>query len=472
MIDETRQSIIRDNNTAQQSLEFLLDNVGPNTRDLVFGDVLYGDVDFSILANKGFRNVSKIHFTKPGKITSVINLPATLEVFSCPEQLLTEFTNTLPRVSELNLANNPISSIDFTKMTALKVLNLNDTRIVELKQLPETLHELYVNNTQVRLIDLHNTTGLKILHANGNKMLHIQNVPPSIVDLQIEDNPMVEVDYSAMPNTDAASSDNEDIVKRMDYNESLFQYFKLKHEYESNISAERRKAYVKGKSRKQSIRLSQEYRPKCIKCKRPNGTIFEQRDRRYIARCGNTESPCDLNIQLYRGRCFTIESSLKIFTELIEDAKENIIAQKLDTLFNYVSEEETAKLFKEQLKTYSVDNAFLKNTQQTYNELHNNPHKQELIRNKIMQIHNLKTTMNHMLNDYTTHHNEESLHTLTSVYVNEYLPEIHNLRLMKYEIMEMYRLNSESDWLFQRNVALHKNEHFSGEPPRVVAYRV
>lgn len=515
MIEETRQSIIRDSNTAQQTLEFLLDRVGPNVRDIIINDVLHGDLDFSILTTLGFRQVKQIHFTKPGQVTSVVNLPSSLVSFRCADQLLVEFNNTLPFLEELVLENNHISKIDMTTLSRLKVLNVNrnqltgsmefqykmasanvpSTRTLEFsKNVPKNIEELYINENQIRLIDLRQNAKLRVLHAVGNRMLRIQNVPPSVVDLRIEENPMVEVDYSAMPTDDNAETP-ENMVANMDYLESLHQYFSLKHKYEKDKKAQQLKRIVKARSRKQRANILREYRPNCVKCGRPFGTIFEQRDRRYIARCGNAGNPCGLNIQLYRGNHVFSEKLVYLFQDQMETTKETIISQKLDTLFSYISEEKSVEKFKKQLKEYSIDNNIYKDVLAGFNELHYSPHKRELVRNKITQIYELKNAMKRMLDDFQKEDNLEILHTITDIYVHEYLPEIHNLRLLNYEVMEMIgvedscaktssrRKGGDSSneiveeecpvrQLFQRDAALPKLENISGEPPRVIAFSV
>ena len=486
MIEETRQSIIRDNNTAQQTLEFLIDKVGPNVQDIIINDVLSGDLDFSILKSKGFRQVKQIHFTKPGQVTSVVNLPNSLVSFRCPHQLLVDFDNVLPSLEELVLEHNHLTKIVFTTLMRLKVLNVNHNQLslnIEFsKIIPKTVEELYINENQIRLIDLRNNDKLRVLHAVGNKMLRIRNVPPSMVDLRIEDNPMVEVDYSAMQTQEDVETP-ESIVANMDYLESLHRYFSIKTKYETETKLARLSVLRKARSRKQRLNLIREYRPKCLKCRRPFGTIFEQRDRRYIARCGNAGDPCGLNIQLYRGNHTFNDSLVYMFQSQLEITKESIISQKLDTLFSYISEEQSAEKFKNQLKEYSIDNTIYKEALNHFNEMHYSPHKRELIRNKITQIYELKHTMKRMLEEFQKEDNLETLRTITDIYIHEYLPEIHNLRLLNYEVMEMNEIDEScvriegedvcpARKLFQQDVALPKLEHLSGEPPRVIAFSV
>jgi hypothetical protein len=303
----------------------------------------------------------------------------------------------------------------------------------------------------------------------GNDLTRVINVPPSIVDLQLDDNPMVSVDYLALPTDSRVDDTGADMAKKLDYVESLHTYFRMKGKYESDLLSARKKAYEKGRTRASGMKLAKAVKTKCVQCGRLVGTIFEQRDRRYIARCGSGNNPCDLKIQLFRSDHLHRETMLGSFREMLEEDKDQIISQKLDTLFGYLSEEKSAEKFKRQIKTYSLNNKTFCELQVEYDGLHANPHKREMARAKLGQIHELKNAMNAMLADYTKEGNEETLATISSIYVNEYMPEIRNLRLLHYEVMEVNE--TEEYTLFQRDVALVRDDMVNGEAPRVVAFR-
>jgi Leucine-rich repeat (LRR) protein len=480
VINEKRENIMRNNNTAQDTLVFLLEKMNPNTKELIIGVSLHGDVDFSVLKTNGFRFVSTIRMTKPGEITTVSNLPNEIKVFDCPNQLLVEFTGIFPYLEELNLEGNYVRHMDFIPLPKLKILNINNNRMTDINQVPYSLEELYINRNGTRVLNLKNVPKLRVLHSIGNDMIRIQNVPASMVDLQIEENPMVDIGYTAMPTASTKQTTDDDmheIQVELDYVDSMNAYFRLKQKYETDRKSQLQKAFEKGKTRKQGSKLAKEARPKCIRCRRPFGTIFECRDRRFIAVCGNKNDPCDLNIQLYRGNYSNREYMLYLFREQMEDLKDNIISQKLDTLFSYISEEKSAEKFKRQLKDYSIDNNIYKELLNEYTEIHSNPHKRELIRNKIRQIYELKNAMKQMLTQYETDENAEIMGVITDIYVREYLPEIHNLRLLCYEVMEMSETGNSKETdqhkemrLFQKNVSLSKVDYITGEPPRVIAY--
>jgi hypothetical protein len=168
----------------------------------------------------------------------------------------------------------------------------------------------------------------------------------------------------------------------------------------------------------------------------------------------------------------------------MEEHKDSIIIQKLDTLFGYLSEYQSSEKFKKQIKEYSIDNRTLHELQTEHDELHANPHKLEMARAKLRQIHELKNTMKKMLSEYKTEGDEGILEVISNIYVNEYMPEIRNLQMLQYEIMEVnaniyvdssveeqyQKAPTEEYWLFQRDVALAKDDILSGEPPRVIAY--
>lgn len=481
VIDERREDIMRNNNTAQDTLAFLLEKMNPDTKELVVGISLHGDVDFAILREKGFRFVSTIRFTKPGEITTLSNLPDTIRILDCPKQLLVEFSGVLPYLEELLLEGNHLRKIEF-RLPKLKKLNINDNRMSEIKGLPSSLEELYINRNETGILNLKYLTKLRVLHAVGNNLIRIQELPSSIVDLQIEENPMIDVEYTVNPknaNAKNANSNTDPDVEaqnELNYVESLNAYFRLKQKYDLERKALLLKAFQKGKTKKQGQKLAKEVRPKCIRCRRPFGTIFENRDERYIAVCGNKNAPCELNIQLYHGHHTSREYILELYRERVGELKDTIISQKLDTLFQYISEETSVEKFKHKLKDYSDFNNIYKELLNEYTELHYSPHKRELIRNKIRQIYELRHAMKQMLTQYESDNNPETMNVLTTIYVREYSPEIHNLRLLCYEVMEMKEMgNADTDkemQLFQKDVGLSKLDYLSGEPPRVVSYKI
>ena len=469
LITERRESVMRDNNTAQDTLEFMLEKMNPATKELVIGESLHGDLDLSLLETKGFRYVSRIEMTKPGEITTLSNIPKGVRELVFPDQLLSEISGLPSNLEVLRLEGNDLHTLDLGELSKLKILHISDNRIETPGPLPSSLEELYADRNGIRTLDLKELTKLSILHLSGNDLVRLTNVPPSIVDLQVEDNPMLSVDYAALP-TDVPVETGPDVSRNLDYVDSLRVYFQLKRKYERDLLDARLQVYRNAGKRSVGMKRAKTVKIKCVQCARLVGTLFEQRDRRYIARCGSSDNPCDLKIQLYRGDYVNRERMLSLFRESMEDYKDSIILQKLDTLFGYLTEDKSAEKFKKQIQDYSLNNKTFRELEAEYNEIHFNPHKREMIRAKLAQIYELKNTMKKMLEEYDRDANESTMETISNIYVNEYMPELRNLRLLNYEVMEMNETDQMDYLLFQRDVALERDDIASGEKPRVVAF--
>ena len=112
-------------------------------------------------------------------------------------------------------------------------------------------------------------------------------------------------------------------------------------------------------------------------------SIFEK-EWRYTAKCGDVQAPCKLDIQIYVGDSnMSLDYILNIFLEENEEIKETIIKQKLDTLFSYVSEEESIKIFKKELEAYSASSKSFKQLLDKKNERFYSMEKKRLIEKKM-----------------------------------------------------------------------------------------
>jgi len=65
------------------------------------------------------------------------------------------------------------------------------------------------------------------------------------------------------------------------------------------------------------------------------------------------------------------------------DIKDAIIRQKLDTLFNYESEEDSVKKFKKELEAYTENSKIYKQLLNKQNEIYHNEDKARLITKKM-----------------------------------------------------------------------------------------
>ena len=140
----------------------------------------------------------------------------------------------------------------------------------------------------------------------------------------------------------------EDIIKSMD------KYYKLKSDYEKKY-----KKTIKNIKDNESLsifkkkKLIKAIKPKCVKCKRNVGTIFTNTNRILTAKCGDSVTPCGLDIKIQRGSIMTEIKAADYWQNEIENDKFNVIQTKLNFLFGFVNEEDSITKFNEYKNTIS-----------------------------------------------------------------------------------------------------------------------
>lgn len=486
IIIEERENIIKNNNTAQQVLLSILDKFDTNVRELTIHQELHGNLDFSVLKTKGFNNIKTIQLLEKGEVTSISNLPESLEKLVASHQYLIEIENLPIQIKEIDVQHNFISDIDISKLNKLKVLQISDNHFTKLENIPDSIEEIYCNNNRIKLLNLKENTILRVLHTSNNKAIIIESLPPSVVDFKSENNPFIEIEYANLHST--TNDPNVDNDKKINYIESIFEYFKIKSKYEENNIKEKRKLYKKTESKKQGKKNIAKWTPKCIQCKQPGGTLFSRKNETYYAVCGNKSSPCNLNIEIYNGKVYSIDYLIQIFglEELIK-VKENIMKQKLDNIFNYENEKLAMAKFKENLEEFTFLNNELTDLIEKNNNLYKDVVRQDMISRKTQHIYELIAAIKELIIQYKKDNNGQLLKTVMEIQVKELNPEIHNLRMLQYEIMEMEyssykkigKENDEEDestqelkesFLFQRYASLQKRDVLIGKPQNVVKY--
>ena len=484
IIFERREQVINENNTAQDELEGILSRLNPNTKQLVFSTPLHGNIDFAILNRLGFRNIELISFEEPGEITAITNLPKSLHVLKCHNQLLIGLYELPTGLKELHCDYNYLTEFSGEKVKGLVKLHISHNRLEKLDSLSDNLEELYCTNNRLQLLNLDGLSNLKVLHVSENPTLVIEHVPEGLVEFKSDNNAfaVVKYDTAAEPGADTAIGKMNEVhaEQKIDYLEALNIYFMLKKNYEEAVFSAKRAAYLSAKTKSAAKRQIALIKPKCINCRKPGGTIFEHKDDKYTAVCGVQElhNKCNLNIQLYGGHFSDEESLLYIFKKAVDEVKEKIVRQKLDTLFDYVSDKVAAERFKKEVDNYSFESSIYNEILQSYNEKHYSKTKQDAITEKTEAINGLIEQYNSIMDDYKNNpENNELLRDAIRLQIRTITPEMENLRRLKNELNEVIvdidnvgnTFNIKSS-LVQRKVTLANIDVTLEEPPRVVKF--
>lgn len=484
IIQEERESIIRDTNTAQTQLENIIQNLKPETIDLNVQSEFFGELDLSVLETKFPRLKSLL--LGPGKITSIRNIPSGISKLVCNNNLLMGLERLPGSLLYLDVDHNYLKTLDLSKTPYLEEVHCNDNRLENILHLPQNITKLYCEQNQLQKLDVSGLPHLKVLHVSNNPLLVVNGVAENIHEFVSENNPlaMETTSYNYEENDD----ENNDKIKIADkkqtenvkikYLDALQIYFKLKQEYEMDLLKRRRIAFKKSTTKTGGVKRSKAVKGKCVQCKRIVGMNFSNNSEGYVARCGDPSHPCGLSIKLLRGNFSSNEYYLYLFKEQLEKEKIEIIRQKLDSLFSYISEESSVKQFKKILDSYNDLSGTYGDLTKRNNELYHDLHKAELITKKREKIYKILAQIKSMIHEYKTDgHTTERQHsnyggstgllrTAMEVYVNDLLPEVENLRRLKHDVNEM-----EDNVVFQKGFSLQKLEYTYGDLPSVEKFR-
>jgi len=117
---DLREQIMEENNGQTLFLGLLNQLNSADVQEIRIPEVLSGNIDFSILQDRGFKNVKSIFIEKEGQITNLLNIPDTVESIICNDQLLEKLEKLPVSLETLSiLASNLLSK----KLEIFKLLS-------------------------------------------------------------------------------------------------------------------------------------------------------------------------------------------------------------------------------------------------------------------------------------------------------------------------------------------------------------
>lgn len=437
IIREQREHILTQNNTATTQLLAVLEQTNKRIETLTIKESLHGDLDFSVIKEMGFGLLREIILDK-GDVTSVTNLPDGLVKFTCNDNLLVALENLPVTLEELDVNNNYIEELKLDYLKKLRVLKCESNRLSILENLPTLLEEIYCdNNRLLNTIKLGNIRTLSVLHISNTNVHIIYDFPEGVTDFVMENTPTIEFRHaSGVPST-IRDAENEDQKRNKSYVDALNEYFKLKSSYEKELMKAKRNVYEKAPTKKMGRTSVKAVKIPCIKCKRPVGTQFLIKDNKYIALCGDTRNPCNLDIQIYNGTLINYAKYMQAYKDDIELSKQTIIRDKLDVLFSYITEQQSVAEFKRDLDEYNINVRMYEELLVVHNEIYNNEVTEEQIVKKNEALFKLNESVYALIVEYENTRNQHILEEVVRIQYEQIGAEMRNLRMLKYEVMEM-----------------------------------
>lgn len=467
-IEEQRKQVLEDNNIAQSDFLDFLENLPLDTSVINVNIPLSGDIDGEVLTKCSFKGIHAITFVD-GKITSLKNIPEGVTKFHCVGNYLKDLPVLPNSVVDLDLHKNTIKIVNGPWPNDLKELNLSENNIYSLEELPKGLEVLNIDNCGLRVLKLDGILNLRVLHCSGNPGLIIENIPDTLTDLQMDNDVITEV--NKLRNEYDKEKDLPE--KYANFQDSLQTYFEMKNTYNTRVLKIKRETYKSSKTKKERKIKLKALKPKCIACNRPVGSVFENKGRKFIARCGDTVNPCPLNIELFGGEYENISDTIPIYDGILKYIKQNIIKDKLDVVFQYISEDDGIVYFKDNLDNYTTENHHFETLKKENDNLYFDEEQTEKLSIKKKKISQIKERIQQMTDTYNIEENPQILKDIMTVYIQELMPEINNNALIKYQTREIdLDIKTNQYKLFQKHWRINQLEYTFGEYPRVIHFRV
>lgn len=220
----------------------------------------------------------------------------------------------------------------------------------------------------------------------------------------------------------------------------LNDYYKFKNNYENEILKEKKKIIKNQElSWKEKRNEFKTFKPKCINCKRPVGTIFsikyntEVEFRELKAICGSRTDPCNLNININPGVTYNIMDHIKELENDNNEYKNNIIDDKNKLLFGYISSETAINNFDGLKDAISDINYLLNINYETLLNVTDNTNTNNLIAKLQEETYILINDIKQTIKEYNSTNDVQFVRDGVEMYINQLQPKLKELMSSKYK---------------------------------------
>jgi len=490
IFEQKRATIMNDfetsgnSNAAQLALLDFLEQLLPTVDEIVLKTPLQGSLDFAILSECKFDNISGI-VLHPGQVTQITNLPRTITRLHVADNLLQDLAELPDSLVDLDAKNNGFRALDLSYLRHLKSVHVSENELRELK-LPQSVETVHCENNQLVELDLAGLDHLRTLHCSGNPVLVIRNAA-SQTQIHMENNPVSEIQRQLSKEKERrkgnSSKDKDSSAIQIDLHVAIETYMEKKNQYESKLkellwknAVSMSDANMKRSDRRANLRQLRMLAP-CIKCARPVTTVFSNRDRIYRAKCGDPKHPCELDVEIHAGFYQDLGYGLQLVREETEETKQKMIQLKMDSVFNYKTEKQALAQSEEYKKNYELDVWSLENVKQKYEDLQMSEERKDHVAKLQKHIYAIEAQIHQILEAKRTSSvssiamSEEARLTQDAMdlYVNELMPTHQELQRTVYEWMEVECRGIDEYHLIEKHSKLMKRDDVL-EDGKVVRY--
>lgn len=259
---------------------------------------------------------------------------------------------------------------------------------------------------------------------------------------------------------------DQDIIEAIDnYYKMKSKYeIKKKEEYDKLVSQMKSNGYTTRRMRQEVEVLNYP----CVNCKRNVNSIFRIKDNKLIALCGDTKTPCNLNIELEKGDFGTYFNLKKKALDTINEFKENIFKVKLDIIFKLEDENKNFALFEklkkdlhEEYDYLLVINGIIKSLENVYD---NNE-----IDGKIKNYHEYIQAIDIMKMNYRKENDIKYLKEAVDIYVQNLIPLVDELYELKYNVNRTEKVDKKLHKYNQQKYSYYQTEINLDNEPKIIS---
>ena len=266
--------------------------------------------------------------------------------------------------------------------------------------------------------------------------------------------------------------------------DAISNFYTLKSKYEKKYNNHLKKIRESELSMGKKKKKMKNLKIKCVgkKCKSTHGTHFEIKKTKLIAHCGDTENPCSLKIDIFRGSYLYLPKMLLDIESNLEDVKVKIIQLKLELLFGLSTEEQISENFTTLKEKYLELEAVVSNlnsmiidnnmifTQPSIEGENKKTIRDELIRLENIKLLNLINVFRSIIKEAqqeTTISSHQYFSDAIQQYIDKIIPLLQNIRKTNYEIQTVVGVGNGKFRLVQIKNTLDKNQ-VELAPPEII----
>jgi len=260
---------------------------------------------------------------------------------------------------------------------------------------------------------------------------------------------------------------------------ALNTYYSIKSEYEDNVYKLKKKIMDnKTLSRKEKHNEFRKMKPKCINCNRPVKTIFDIRyqpdmeARIAKAMCGDRTNPCPLNIELNLGSIINIEDDLHDSENKIREIRSEIIKDKNDLLFGYISAPDAIAKFDKIKENMADANSSYEIVLDMYMSIVNNKQTKERVDKLLLDTFADIKSIHEFVDKYEREPNLDFINDLVTMYITQLLPKLRELKQLMYPYYAVEKRDNECI-LIQKKIPIYRMElNMATNPQSIIHFEI